>query len=255
MEIQYVVEDIMRNKQYDTYHQTLSNILDQCSDELTALLTEENGEESIIERVRARIDETYGSKDFVSIHILLNEFVNQRLVHLGPSFSHRHVNIISRLDSVPAICIPVYVLEKVIDGLVKNAVENTPDGGKIEVIVRKKGQGVVLVLRDYGVGITEEHKRRIFEGFFTTRDTLAYSSKKPFDFNAGGKGADLLRLKIFSERFNFKIDMNSSRCRYIPQASDTCPGRISECSYCTQPEDCYPSGGTTFSLYFQPAPQ
>ena len=34
----------------------------------------------------------------------------------------------------------------------------------------------------------------ISEGFFTTQDTMAYSSKKPFDFNAGGKGADLLRI-------------------------------------------------------------
>jgi PAS domain S-box-containing protein len=254
MEIQYVVEDIMRNKQYDTYHQALSLILDQCSDELQALLTAEGGQESVIERVRARIDKIYGSTDFISINILLDEFVKQRLANLSPSFSHRQMNIISRLASVPVICIPVYVLEKVIDGLVKNAVENTPDGGKIEVIVRKKGQGVVLVVHDYGVGITEEHKRRIFEGFFTTQDTMAYSSKKPFDFNAGGKGADLLRIKIFSERYNFKIDMDSSRCGHIPQASDICPGQISECTYCTQPEDCYPSGGTTFSIYFQPAP-
>ena len=254
MEIQYVVEDIMRNKQYDTYHQALSRILDQCSDEMAALLTAEGGQESVIERVRARIDEIYGSKDFVSINILLNEFVKQRLAYLNPSFSHRHVKIISRLESVPVICIPVYVLEKVIDGLVKNALENTPDGGKIEVIVRKKGQGAVLVVHDYGVGITEENKKRIFEGFFTTQDTMAYSSKKPFDFNAGGKGADLLRMKIFSERYNFKLEMDSSRCGHIPQASDICPGQISECTYCTQPQDCYRSGGTIFSLYFQPAP-
>jgi PAS domain S-box-containing protein len=254
MEIQYEVEDIMRNKQYDTYHQVLSLILDQCSDELEALLTEEGGGESIIERVRARIDKIYGSKDVVSINLLLDEFVRQRLAYLSPSFSYRQVNIISRLESVPVICIPVYVLEKVIDGLVKNAVENTPDGGKIEVIVRKKGPGAVLVVHDYGVGITEEHKRRIFEGFFTTQDTMAYSSKKPFDFNAGGKGADLLRMKIFAERYNFKIDMDSSRCGHIPQASDICPGKISECTYCTQQENCYRSGGTTFSLYFQPAP-
>jgi len=254
MEIQYVVEDIMRDKQYDPYHQALSNILDQCGDELEALLTEENVEESIIERVRARIEEIYGSKESISTNILLNEFAKQRLNHLSPSFSHRQVKIISRLEPVPAIYIPVHVLQKIVDGLIRNAVENTPDEGKVVVSVQTKGQSVVLVVHDYGVGITEEHKRRIFEGFFTTQDTMAYSSKKPFDFNAGGKGADLLRMKIFSERYNFKIDMDSSRCGHIPQASDICPGQISECTYCTQPEDCYPSGGTTFSLYFQPAP-
>ena len=49
-----------------------------------------------------------------------------------------------------------------------------------------------LVVHDYGVGITAENQKHIFEGFFVTRDTMAYSSQRPFDFNAGGKGADLL---------------------------------------------------------------
>lgn len=254
MEIQYVVEDIMRNKQYNTYHQVLSNILDQCIDELEALLIEEGGEEPILERVRDRIEAIYGSNDFVSINILPNEFVQQRLEHLSPSFSHRHINIISQLEPVPAICIPVYVLQKIVDGLIRNAVENTPDEGKVVVSVQKKGQGTALVVRDCGVGLTEEHKKRIFEGFFTTQETMAYSTKKPFDFSAGGKGTDLLRMKIFSERYNFKIDMDASRCGYIPQESDICPGNISECTYCKKQGDCYCSGGTAFSIYFPAAP-
>lgn len=254
VEIQYGVEDIMRNKQYNIFHNTFSLILDQCSDELEALITDEGGDEKILERVRTRINTIYGSKDLDSINIFLNEFVKQRLDYLDGSFSHRKMNIISRIDPVPAICIPVYVLEKVIVGLMKNAVENTPDGGKIEVAVQKKDPGVVLTIHDFGVGIVEEHKKRIFEGFFTTQDTMAYSSKIAFDFNAGGKGADLLRIKIFSERYNFKIDMDSSRCRYLQQADDVCPGQIRECINCTKPEDCYSSGGTTFSIYFNPAP-
>jgi len=108
-----------------------------------------------------------------------------------------------KLEAVPSIFVPAEVLHKVIDGLIRNAIENTPDEGKIEVAVQKKGQGALLAVTDYGVGIPEEAQKRIFEGFFTTRDTLAYSSKRPFDFNAGGKGADLLRMKIFSERYAF----------------------------------------------------
>jgi PAS domain S-box-containing protein len=255
MEIQYVVEDIMRNKQYNTHHQVLSNILDQCIDELDALLTDEGGEQPILKRVRNRIDAIYGSSDFVSINILLNEFVKQRLEHLSPSFSHRQMNIISRLEPAPAICIPVYVLQKIVDGLIRNAVENTPDEGKVEVSVQKKRQGTALVVRDYGVGVTQENKKRIFEGFFTTHDTMAYSTKTPFDFSAGGKGVDLLRMKIFSERYHFKIDVDTSRCGYIPQESDICPGNISECTHCKRQEDCYGSGGTAFSIYFSPAPK
>ncbi len=68
---------------------------------------------------------------------------------------------------------------------------------------------------------------------------------------AGGRGADLLRMKIFSERYDFRIDMKSSRCGFIPQTSDICPGRISECDFCETEEDCYQSGGTTFSIFPQ----
>jgi len=100
---------------------------------------------------------------------------------------------------------------------------------------------------DHGVGISGSDQQRIFEGFFSTQDPEDYSSKRPFDFNAGGKGADLLRMKIFSERYNFKIEMVSSRCGFISGNDKTCPGRISDC-LCK--EDCYTSGGTSFFLWF-----
>ncbi|OPX39510.1 MAG: hypothetical protein B1H13_09680 [Desulfobacteraceae bacterium 4484_190.3] len=60
-------------------------------------------------------------------------------------------------------------------------------------------------------------------------------------------------MKIFSERFNFTINMESSRCKFIPGEEDSCPGTISECRFCTTREDCFASGGTTFTLYFPPA--
>jgi light-regulated signal transduction histidine kinase (bacteriophytochrome) len=163
------------------------------------------------------------------------------------------VSILTQLEAVPTILMPPEVLHKVVDGLIRNAVENTPDEGKIEVGVQKKGQGALLIVRDYGVGIPEEAQKRIFEGFFTTRDTLAYSSKRPFDFNAGGKGADLLRMKIFSERYHFQIHMASTRCKHLPEESDVCPGRISQCPLCSKIEDCHQSGGTIFTVYFPSA--
>jgi sensor histidine kinase regulating citrate/malate metabolism len=146
-------------------------------------------------------------------------------------------------------------LEKIVKGLVKNAIENTPDEGKIEVGVRSRGKAVELRVRDWGMGIVPEHQKHIFEGFFPTQDTMLYSSKKAFEFNAGGRGADLLRMKIFSERFNFAISMTSTRCKHLPLTKDSCPGRISECEYCKTVEDCYESGGTTFEVLFPERPK
>jgi signal transduction histidine kinase len=207
----------------------------------------------LVEKIRRHIDEIFGPKESIPQEILLDQFVPNTLEEIKPLFSHRQVDLRTRFEPAPAISMPIDPLKKVVVGLIKNAVENTPDEGKIEILVRKRGEGAGLVVHDYGVGITAENQRRIFEGFFTTQDTMAYSSKRPFDFNAGGKGADLLRMKIFSERYNFKIDMESSRCRFIPKESDICPGRISKCAFCTKDEECYQSGGTTFTLFFPPA--
>jgi len=253
LEIQYEVEDIMQGEDFASYR-LISLLLDQCSDELESLVAEETGEGPIIQKIRNRIEEIFGPKESEIREIHLDGFVQERLGVLRPQFSHRQVEIVTHLESVPSICIPPDVLEKILDGLIKNAIENTPGEGRIDVTVRRKGTGAELEIHDYGVGITEENQKRIFEGFFTTQETSAYSSKQPFEFNAGGKGADLLRMKIFSERYNFKIEMHSSRCRFIPKESDICPGGISECSFCTQKEDCHHSGDTTFTLFFPPAP-
>lgn len=251
LDIQYEVEDIMRDRAYVSYP-ILSNLLEQCADELEVLAAEEVGEGQIIERIRERIDEIFLIKESETAEIALDSYVQQRLEALRPSFAHRNIEIIENMEKTPSVCIPSDVLQKVIDGLLKNAVENCPDNGKIELSVHKSGE---VIVHDYGVGITSEDRKRIFEGFFTTQETMDYSSKRPFDFNAGGKGADLLRIKIFSERHGFKVDMDSERCGFIPKESDICPGDINRCSFCNKKEDCYNSGGTVFTLYFPSAPE
>ncbi len=249
MQIQMETEDIIREKQYKT-RDLLLLMLDECTDELETLVSEEVGEGPLVERLRQHIEDLFGTREMAPEKIVLDEFFRERLNVLESMFSHRRVEIISSLEPTPPIFMPEEPLQKIIDGLVKNAIENTPDDGKIEVIVQKKADGTEFVVHDFGVGITEENQMRIFEGFFVTQETMDYSSKRPFDFNAGGKGADLLRMKIFSARYHFSINMTSSRCRYIPEDSDACPGIISECSFCVKKEDCHLSGGTTFRLQF-----
>jgi len=254
LDIQYQVGDIMRDPEYKV-HSILSFLVDLCADELEILVAEKTGEGDMVEWIRNRIDEEFGPKESRSDEIDLDAFLRERIEALTPRFSGRGVDIFTYFQNTPPICIPPQVLQKVVDGLIRNAIENTPDQGKIEITTGVKGKEVELTVKDAGVGIPPEDRKRIFEGFFPTQETMNYSSKRPYAFNAGGKGADLLRMKVFSERYGFHIDMESERCRFISQEGQVCPGRVDRCEYCRDTEDCYHSGGTTFRLLFPAAPE
>lgn len=222
------VHDIVENKEV-FHHKIFSLILEQCQDEFEALIAEEIGEKGVIAKVRQKIETIFSTRDPVVQNIFLHRFVEKRVKAITPDITHRNITLITRLMSSSPIQIPAEPLRKTVDGLIRNAIENTPDGGKIEIRVQPKEKGVELMIKDHGIGLTTDAQKRIFEGFFSTQETMNYSSKRPFDFNAGGKGADLLRMKIFSEKFNFKISMISNRCRRIPENKDTCPGSIQAC--------------------------
>jgi signal transduction histidine kinase len=125
-----------------------------------------------------------------------------------------------------------------------------PRGGQIKISALSTKSNIYVDFQDCGVGITQEHRKNIFGGFLPAQSTEFYSSKKPYEFNAGGAGLDLLRLKMFAEQFGFTVDFESTRCKYIPLATDQCPGKISECPHIKDRSECLSSGGTIFTITF-----
>ncbi len=148
------------------------------------------------------------------------------------------------------VVIDPLVLQNVVEGLLRNAVENTPDGGTIRIGIEQKDDKILLHIIDEGIGITEENQGYIFDGLFPARETELYASKKPYDFGAGGKGLDLLRMKVYGQRFGFDLSMKSKRCLHIPTDRDLCPGDIFRCPHVRDAKECAASGGTTFTITF-----
>jgi signal transduction histidine kinase len=252
LEMQYEVGDMLREKEYKSYYM-LSSMLDACADELEVLVSEELGEEDIIHRLRQRIDEIFGPRKYISKEIQLGEFVAGKIEEIRPRFAHRKCRVKTHIAAKELIWIPPDVLSKTVEGLVRNAIENTPDDGRVDVTVRTGEIGPEFEIKDNGMGITEETQRLIFENYFTAYEASRYSPRKPYDFNAGGKGFDLARMRIFSERYHFKILLTSMRCRYISQNTDACPGNIDECVQNKKSKECQDDRGTAVIVRFYPS--
>ena len=247
--IQREVEDIMRDKVFP-HHRVATVLLNECSDILEGLAAEKVGEGSVVEKIQNRINEIYHPEEQVAETFNLGEYLKDSIQQIESKIQHRNIAIRVDVKTSQTVSIPDRVLSKIVVGLVKNAIENTPDQGRIHISAKDIDQSVRLRVHDFGTGIAGKHRKLIFSGFYPTQATDAYSTKKPFDFNAGGRGSDLMRIKIFSERYHFNVDMTSKRCGHLPTSSDTCPGAISACDFCSEPADCHASGETIFSVIF-----
>ncbi len=255
VEIQNETADIMENKEYSA-RTLLLKMLDSCKDELEVLLSKNIQDnvhpDNIMNSVKQMIDEKFGPSETGNENVDLNTFLPEFIDGLKKKYLKRDIDVELILsEKIPLISIPCDILAKILEGLIKNGIENTPDGGRIVVKIETENDGILLKVHDFGVGIKDEDKVSIFGGFFTTQETLLYSTKNPYAFNAGGKGADLLRMKIFSERYGFNISLESQRCKFLIENKDySCPGDIEKCIYCKSQQECEQAGFTIFSVLF-----
>jgi signal transduction histidine kinase len=210
----------------------------------------DNRYSELLETISARLESLFAINEIRKQDILLGEFLHRVCDFALSAMGNRKLNMVRNFENSMQLFTDPDVLEKVCNGLLKNAIENTPDQGTIEISATKKKGKIRIEFRDTGVGITSENQKLIFGGFFHTQDTMLYSSKKPYEFNAGGAGSDLLRIKTFSERLGFTVEFTSSRCKFIPTDRDMCPGSISSCHFITKESECFSSGGSVFSVIF-----
>lgn len=219
-------------------------------------LTEETGENiqdsnsDIIQSLLQRLESIYLIEDTYPESIFLEPFLGKMRDEAVEAMGDRKLDI--TLDIQPNLILNTdpRMLEKVCSGLLRNAIEATPDEGKVDIRAQHLEDDILIDFQDWGVGITLENQKNLFNGFYHTQDTDYYASRKPYAFYAGGSGSDLLRIKVFSERFGFTVDFASQCCKYIPGVKNMCPGRISECSHIDNISGCIASGGSTFNLRF-----
>ncbi len=107
--------------------------------------------------------------------VLLNPLVEQTVSLTQPRWkdqalaSSRTVVVRTELEEVPAVPANESDLREALTNLVFNAVDAMPYGGTITLATRVEGGEVVIEVRDTGVGMSDEVRRRCLEPFFTTK--------------------------------------------------------------------------------------
>jgi len=111
-----------------------------------------------------RFDPQTGFYELTRSHTDLGEMV-RRIVdsHLVPAEKQELSITVSVADDVPIINADANMLERAVINLVDNAIKYTPNGGRIEVAVKRRDNDVVISVKDDGLGISPENQKHIFE--------------------------------------------------------------------------------------------
>jgi two-component system NtrC family sensor kinase len=121
----------------------------------------------IKEIVRGLLDFARENTDERSL-VSVDDVVRKTVDLVRRTNTKKGIAIVERYESVD-VQASSGQLKQLVLNLLANARAATPDGGRIVVEVRSKGNDAVVSISDNGPGVEAELRERIFEPFFTTR--------------------------------------------------------------------------------------
>ena len=147
----------------------------------------------------ARIDNSNFElhKENVNLSEYLEEGVKQTIQIFCPSQK-------VTLDIQPNISFDIdkTIFPSIFLNLFENAAKYSPENSMIKVILKQKGNGVVLSVSDEGTGITEEEKQKIFQKFYRVGSEDVRKTK--------GTGLGLYIVKYLVEKHNGTITIKNN---------------------------------------------
>ena len=95
----------------------------------------------------------------------LKSVVLEAISLLSMELASGYVEVSHQLDEIPPLmCDPVQI-SQVCFNLIQNAKEAMPEGGALEITLRKRGGWAVITISDTGVGVPPEYRSRVFDPF------------------------------------------------------------------------------------------
>jgi len=82
-----------------------------------------------------------------------------------------NIQLEKRVSSrLPKVAVNPQQVKQILANLITNACQAMPKGGTLSISVGKRGNEVLVSVKDSGVGISEENLARLFEPLFTTKE-------------------------------------------------------------------------------------
>jgi len=117
---------------------------------------------------------------------------------LGRQFEDKNIQLEIHLESnLPNVLVDEDRIIQVLTNLVGNALQYTPSGGKVTLLVRRERSEVLFSVKDSGIGISAEQLTYIFNRFYRTDSSRTRAS--------GGSGIGLTIAKALVQAHQGKI--------------------------------------------------
>ena len=105
------------------------------------------------------------------IWVNLNQVVEEGLYFLESRCAKEGINVVCSLsENLPKVTADPAQLTQVLVNLVVNSIQAMPKGGELTVQTKALKECVLLIVKDTGVGMSENVMNKIFLPFYTTKD-------------------------------------------------------------------------------------
>lgn len=97
--------------------------------------------------------------------IALGDLITDATRVIAPEASDKKIAVKMELDAPTAVTADAKAVKQILLNLMSNAIKFTPQGGRMTVHSKKKGDNVAIVIEDNGIGITKDDIARLAQPF------------------------------------------------------------------------------------------
>ncbi|PPA68860.1 PAS domain-containing sensor histidine kinase [Jeotgalibacillus proteolyticus] len=143
------------------------------------LLAEDNKAANYIELLQKELDRIeFITGEFLSLarpqatkfkRTSLNKIIHDAIEFIKMEAFNSHIDIDFQIEELDCDC-ELNQIKQVFLNIFMNAIEAMPNGGQLEVTLKKEGENAAIVIKDTGAGIDKERLKNLGEPFYSTKE-------------------------------------------------------------------------------------